>query len=178
MVTLTALSWKIEGILHYLDMLLQTLSLSMKKASESSWTHVKELSNTGYLVSLHHCWNKCANMQIFDISQRSRARIFYSFEEVFGGKHLFRTTNNLPCLVTGFGDVSFNPRRGLLGAMSVFGEIAYHLFSIDLNPSKVSDPSVRLCRKSKWPSQLNAADSEQSKKALLITCLGSFPYEF
>lgn len=49
------------------------------------WTHVKEISNTGLLVSLHHSYNKAANMEIYAISQKGKTRKIYSFEEVVGG---------------------------------------------------------------------------------------------
>ena len=50
------------------------------------WPHVKELSNTKLLVSLHHNFNVSANMVIYDISKKKKPNRVYSFEEVFGGK--------------------------------------------------------------------------------------------
>lgn len=52
--------------------------------------------------------------------------------------------------MTGLGDVTYNPRRNFLGAISLSGKIAYHLFKIDINPSKVDNAAVQLCRKTKW----------------------------
>lgn len=54
----------------------------------NSWTHLKEIRNTSLLVSLHHCWNTSANLEIFDIVQEGKARKIYSFEEVLGGDEI------------------------------------------------------------------------------------------
>ena len=50
--------------------------------------------------------------------------------------------------MTEFGDVTYNSRRNLLGAIPVKDRIAYHLFSIDVGGSKKNDV-VTLVRKSK-----------------------------
>lgn len=52
-------------------------------------------------------------------------------------------------VVTGYGDITYNSRRGILGTISVSGKISYHLYTIDTNPSQMNN-SVKLCRKSKW----------------------------
>ena len=52
----------------------------------------------------------------------------------------------------GNGDVAYNPRRNILGALSLEGQIAYHLFSIDTHPLVV-DQTVKLLRKTNFPSQ-------------------------
>ena len=49
-------------------------------------------------------------------------------------------------------DVTYNSRRGILGAIPVSKETAYHLFNIDANAPKAGD-IVKLYRKSKWHSQ-------------------------
>lgn len=46
---------------------------------------MKEILNTSLLVSLHHSTGDSANMEIFDISRKGKARKLYSFEEVVGG---------------------------------------------------------------------------------------------
>jgi hypothetical protein len=51
------------------------------------WTHVKEISNTGLLVSLNQRYNKCAGLEIFDISQKQQVKKIFSFENVVGGKY-------------------------------------------------------------------------------------------
>ena len=51
----------------------------------ASWTHVKQIPNSNLLVSLHHCWDISANMEIFDIAQNGYVRKIYSFEETSGG---------------------------------------------------------------------------------------------
>lgn len=61
-------------------------------------------------------------------------------------------SNNYIFLVTGQGNVTYNVRRNILGAIPVGGQIAYHLFTVD---DYASDPNniVKLNRKSKWHSQ-------------------------
>ncbi len=54
-------------------------------------------------------------------------------------------------LGVGFGDVTYNSRRGILGAIPVAGRIAYHLFNVDANASN-ADGIVKLSRKTKWSS--------------------------
>ena len=49
-------------------------------------------------------------------------------------------------------DVTYNPRRRLLGAIPIDKEIAYHIFNIDTNVSKGGN-TAKLYRKSKWNSQ-------------------------
>lgn len=59
-----------------------------------AWSHVKEILNTRLLVSLHHCWNRSANMEIFEVSQKGKARKVYSFEEIKGGNNQISYANN------------------------------------------------------------------------------------
>jgi len=47
---------------------------------------VKEIANTGFLVSVHHSYQKSANLEVFDVSQKGQPKKIYSFEEVSGGK--------------------------------------------------------------------------------------------
>ena len=54
--------------------------------------------------------------------------------------------------VTGYGDMTYNSRRGIFGAIPVGQKIAYHLFKMDTHLSQVDD-AVSLCRKTKWHSQ-------------------------
>ena len=63
-------------------------------------------------------------------------------------------------IVTGFGDITYNSRRSIFGAMPIKGKIEYHLFSVDIYPSKIQD-MVRLCRKSKWHSQHRTSESRK-----------------
>ena len=51
-------------------------------------------------------------------------------------------------LDTGFGDLTYNIKRNLLGAISLSGKIAYHLFTVDTNCRNIKE-SVKLIRKSK-----------------------------
>ncbi len=55
-------------------------------------------------------------------------------------------------LVVGFGDVIYNPRRSILGAIPVTKRIAYHLFNVNAYVSNTKE-IVKLCRKKKWYSQ-------------------------
>ena len=50
------------------------------------------------------------------------------------------------------GDIPYNSRRGILGAIPIYGRISYHLFNVDSNASKTKD-IVKLIRKTKWHSQ-------------------------
>lgn len=52
--------------------------------------------------------------------------------------------------------MTYNSRRGILGAIPVREQIAYHLFGIDAAASKTED-IVKLYRKSKWHSQYSKA---------------------
>ena len=52
--------------------------------------------------------------------------------------------------MTGHGDVTYNPRRNILGAVPVRGKITYHLN--DIAAGKGGN-YVKLIRKSKWHSQ-------------------------
>ncbi len=54
--------------------------------------------------------------------------------------------------MVGFGDVTYNSRRSILGVIPVTGKIAYHLFSINTGASSTEE-IVKLSRKSKWHSQ-------------------------
>ena len=42
--------------------------------------------------------------------------------------------------------MAYNPRRNILGAISLGSKVAYHLFKIDAGTSQ----PMRFCRKSKW----------------------------
>ena len=69
-----------------------------------SWTHVKEIPNTRYLVSLHHAYETFANMEIFDISRKGQAKKIYSYEIVLGGNisklsNFYRITNRSSLLI-------------------------------------------------------------------------------
>ena len=55
-------------------------------------------------------------------------------------------------LGTGYGDITYNSRRSILGAVPLNEKISYHLFNVGSNASKTKD-IVKLLRKSKWHSQ-------------------------
>ena len=52
-----------------------------------SWTHVKEIPKTPYLVSLHHSETESANMEVFDISNKGKIKKIYSFGQLNGGNN-------------------------------------------------------------------------------------------
>ena len=56
-----------------------------------------------------------------------------------------------------YGDLTYNTKRNLLGAISVTGKIAYHLFTVNTNCSNLKD-SAKLIRKSKWHPQYKNDD--------------------
>lgn len=53
----------------------------------------------------------------------------------------------------GPGDLTYNSRRNILGAISFKGKIAYHLFDIEHTKQK-ANYNVRLLRQTKWFSQI------------------------
>jgi len=61
-----------------------------------------------------------------------------------------------PLLDAGMGDVTYNPRRNILGAMCVEGKIAYHLYNFGTSKS---DSIVKLIRKTRWHSQYSIQES-------------------
>lgn len=89
---------------------------------------MKEIAYTKLLVSVNHCYTKSANLEVYDTSCKGQARKIYSAEEVKGGRIIVKI-HLLIILVTGGGDVTYNPRRRILGAISVGGEVSYHLFN-------------------------------------------------
>lgn len=60
-------------------------------------------------------------------------------------------------LVLGVGDVAYNSRRGIFGAISLLGKASYHLFDIGYSELKQSDYSVKLLKKTKWHQQRSTA---------------------
>lgn len=73
---------------HDLNLILRDLIIL--QGTYGSWTHLKEISNSTLLVSLHHCRLKSANLEIFDTSQKGKVRKVYSNEETIGGNQRFR----------------------------------------------------------------------------------------
>lgn len=57
-----------------------------------------------------------------------------------------------PLKVTGQGDVTYNSRRNILGAIPINGKVSYHLFNVDISGSNTNDV-VKLSRQSKWYDQ-------------------------
>ena len=47
---------------------------------------MKEIPNTKLLVSLHHNYERSANMAVFDISKKDQIKEIYSLGEVSGGR--------------------------------------------------------------------------------------------
>ena len=141
---------------------------------------MKEISGTKLLISLHHYYVRSANIEVFNLTKKGRAEKIYSFEEVCGCKfttiqiiqtdifitNLFNIdikNRTFISIVVGHGDFTYNTKRNLLGAISLSGKIAYHIFTVDANCPKIKE-SVRLTRKSKWHSQYDNISSN------LISC--------
>ena len=117
---------------------------------------MKEIGNTGLLVSACHCYDKSANLEVFDVSRKGKAMKIYSFEQVSGSRIIMKIyLIIIISLATGDGDLTYNSRRSLLGAISVTGRIAYHLYKI--TTSKAGN-NVQLIRKSRWHSQQSSDD--------------------
>ena len=94
-------------------------------------------------------------MSVFDISKNDQIKEIYSVGEVLGSIIIFYLhllNNCIFSLDTGFGDIAYNSRRGILGAVPLKKEISYHLFNVGSNTAKTKD-IVKLIRKSKWHSQ-------------------------
>ena len=110
---------------------------------------MKEIANTGLLVSVNHNERYSSNLEVFDVSRKEQVRKIYSFEEV-SGCNIIVKNHLIIILVTGVGDVTYNPRRNILGAIPVRRKVAYHLY--DVAAGKTGN-IVKLIRKSKWHSQ-------------------------
>ena len=116
---------------------------------------MKEIPNTKLLVSLNHNYGKSANMAVFDISKNNQIKEIYDLSEVSGECIISLPSflnNYIFSLDTGFGDITYNSRRSILGAVPLNKKISYHLFNVDSHASKTKD-IVKLIRKSKWHSQ-------------------------
>ena len=50
------------------------------------WAHVREITGTRLLVSLHHSFYLSANIEVFDLTSQGKAKKVYSFEEFIGCK--------------------------------------------------------------------------------------------
>ena len=105
-----------------------------------SWTHVIEIANTGFLVSVHHCSGISANLEVFDVSRKGQAKKIYSFEEVGG------------C-------------RIILGAIPVGRKTACRLYNF---ATSNAGNIVKFIRKSKWQPQYSTKPSIQSAFQLKI----------
>lgn len=61
--------------------------LSNVNCYKDSWTHVREISGSKYLISFHHSIGTSANFEIFDLAHPRNIKKLYTFEEVRGGIH-------------------------------------------------------------------------------------------
>ena len=118
---------------------------------------MKEIPNIKLLVSLHQNYGGSANISVFDISKKDQIKEIYSLGVVSGACiiiffYLRLLNNYIFSLGTGYGDITYNSRRIILGAASFYGKISYHLFNVGSDVSKTKD-IVKLTRKSKWHSQ-------------------------
>ena len=135
---------------------------------------MKEIPYTKLLVSLHHCYDRSANMAVFDLSQKDQIKEIYSLGEVLGSTIIFYLhllNNCIFSLATGNGDITYNSRRGILGAIPLEQKTSYHLFNVGSNASKTKD-IVKLIRKSKWHSQYGKHQSYIDTSNLLYSLGG------
>ena len=107
-------------------------------------------------------------MSIFDISKKNHTKEIYSFGVVSERRTIklflplsfeqsYFSLEYYP-QETGLGDITYNSRRRILGAVPIYGKISYHLFNVDSNASKTKE-IVKLIRKSKWHSQYSKHQS-------------------
>ncbi len=75
---------------------------------------------------------------------------------IFAYFHIIILTIIIPIEV-GYGDVTYNSRRGILGVIPSTERIVYHLFAINAGASNTKD-IVQFNRKSKWYSQYNTRE--------------------
>ena len=118
---------------------------------------MKEIPNTKLLISLNHSHLESANMAVVDLSKKDRIKEIYSLGEVSGGRiiilfYLRLLNNYIFSLETGDGDITYNSRRGILGAVPLDEKISCRLFNVGSTTSKTNE-IVKLIRKSKWHSQ-------------------------
>ena len=59
-----------------------------------SSTHVKEISSTKLLISLHQSARKNANIEVFDLANKERVEKIYTFDEVDGCKFTTSSYSN------------------------------------------------------------------------------------
>ena len=109
---------------------------------------MKEIANTGLLVSVHLS-GLSSHLEVFDVSRKRKAKKVYSDEIVKGGRILVKH-RIIIILGSNYGDVTYNSRRGMLGAISVGQKTAYHLYNVTTGKT---GNTVKLIRKSRWHTQ-------------------------
>ena len=101
-------------------------------------------------------------MSVYEISKKDQIKEIYTRGEVSGQCIIIflplSLNNYIFSLGTGDGDITYNSRRGILGAVPVDQKISYHLFDVDSNATKTKD-IVKLTRKSKWHFQQSSHQS-------------------
>ena len=135
-----------------------------KKAKDdyiNAKAHLKEIIGTNLLISLQNRWDTSANMKIFDISMKEKAKEIYAFEETLGCKCQIQSVLTVHNDRYWIWDLTYNPRRNILGALSVRDKIAYHLFNIGHTRQKNKD-DVKLLKKLKWPEEYDFYTSTSS----------------
>ena len=81
------MEWNSTKWMVFSQLIIFTSNLLLWRLEEYSWTHVKEIANTQFLISLHHGFSKSANLEVFDVSRKGQAKKIYSFEEMSGGRN-------------------------------------------------------------------------------------------
>lgn len=74
-------------------------------------------------------------------------------------------------LVTGFGDVAYNSRRGILGAVAAEREIGLHLWNIGYCGQK-SNFEVKLLKQMKWHPEYNDEVGTSINALILVIIVG------
>lgn len=91
-------------------------------------------------------------LAIFNCSRKEQPRKIYSFKEIYRSIFFikfifFLVTFLISPLVVSVGQAAYNTRRYMLAALSLGGEIAYHLFTIDFKKCK-NNYDINLMKKS------------------------------
>ena len=103
---------------------------------------------------MHHSYRCSANLAIFNCLRTEQPRKIYSFKEIYGSIFcikfiFFLVTFLISQLVVSVGQAAYNTRRYMLAALSLGGEIDYHLFTIDFKKCK-NNYDINLMKKSEW----------------------------
>ena len=111
------------------------------------------IPNTPLLTSHYYTCHGNANFEVFDLTNRTKVKKIYRFEEKYGNlssifKKAYLIVHVLFLSVRGYGDVTYNVKRSFRGVVSKSLEAVYDIFYIDNYSSNTND-IVKLIRRSK-----------------------------